>query len=412
VISTDLLNLHLSQPLGGSPPLPASRLRPGVDFLDSIRRFDSRVAGRYIVHVEAGTKVKDLLRDLHDCGLDLPTSGAGGGQSLAGALSTGTHGADFRVPVLVDWIRAVHLVSSAGQEFWITSANSPFGGPGSVATPDVCPDVQVIADDSVLNAVRVGVGRFGVIYSLVLEVLPAYGLLELYFEHSWPALRSTLATSAVTLTSLSGAFDVPLTDLESGWFRSEARSRVVVHYGEPFSVHASDATGMDFVGGAPTRVQAPVSAFLEPSLFRGMLTELGLAPLAASLRGSSPKLLHHMNIVISLTQPERCWVWRRWQVPPTLPKVLQLAVPSATDAIQAVVEDQNNHRRPTALIGPLRDLLEPDVGVLGGKWLPRLAALLGISAQAERIFEFRDKDLPRICEQHEQAGATIARHYF
>jgi hypothetical protein len=56
--------------------------------------------------------------------------------------------------------------------------------------------------------------------------------------------------------------------------------------------------------------------------------------------------------------------------------------------------------------------LDPDVGVFGGKWLPELAAWLGISDQASRIFDFRDNDVPNICNAHEAAGTTIGEALF
>jgi len=412
VVSTERLDLHLSAPLGGTSSLSPARMRTGADFLATLANADARLAGRHLIHVEAGIKVKDLLRDLHVCGLDLPTSGAGGGQSLAGALSTGTHGADFRVPVLGDWVRALHIVSSGGREVWITGANSPFGGPGVATRPDMCADAEIIADDTVLNAARVAVGRFGVIYSMVLEVVPAYGLLEVYLQQSWPALRSSLAASA---PGTGGEFDRPLVDLESGWFRSEVRERVIVKYAltQPSPDNAYD---MEYIGGPRTAVHAPITAGLEPMLFGAMLTRLGLAPLAVALRGSGMKALHHMNTAISLADPNRCCVTRRWQVPPTLPAIQQTGVKHAspTDRITEVVEDKANHRRPTVAVKPLRDLIldGTDQGILGGKWAALLIKGHGIDAQADRIFEFCDEDLPRICQQHEDAGATIFEALF
>ncbi len=45
-----------------------------------------------------------------------------------GAVSTGTHGGDFQVPPLSDWVRALLLVGPGGQEWWVTSADSLFAG--------------------------------------------------------------------------------------------------------------------------------------------------------------------------------------------------------------------------------------------------------------------------------------------
>jgi len=120
VIDTDALSRHLSAPFPNpGQPLPPERLRGGGGDGDFLRRActaDVRLQGRHFVHVEAGIKLRHLLADLAGCGLSLPTMGDGAGQSLAGALSTGTHGGDLRVPPLVEWVRAVHLVSASGRE--------------------------------------------------------------------------------------------------------------------------------------------------------------------------------------------------------------------------------------------------------------------------------------------------------
>ena len=157
-------------------PLPAGCIRgAGSDFLAKACARDSKTAGRHFLAgtVEAGIKIKELLADLSSCGLSLPTMGDGAGQSLIGALSTATHGADFRVPLLIDWIRAVHLVGPTGQEIWVTPEASPFGFPPLVTMlPGWCADARFVPNNDAFNAVRVGVGRMGVVYAVVLEVVP------------------------------------------------------------------------------------------------------------------------------------------------------------------------------------------------------------------------------------------------
>ncbi len=51
-------------------------------------------------------------RELSAKGLALQTSGASDGQTFAGAIATGTHGADMKVGALHDTVLAVHLVVS------------------------------------------------------------------------------------------------------------------------------------------------------------------------------------------------------------------------------------------------------------------------------------------------------------
>jgi FAD/FMN-containing dehydrogenase len=51
--------------------------------------------GRSLVHVEGGMKIATLNLQLAARHLAMPTLGGSNGQSIAGALSTSTHGADF-----------------------------------------------------------------------------------------------------------------------------------------------------------------------------------------------------------------------------------------------------------------------------------------------------------------------------
>src|SRR5262249_25244095 len=144
-------------------------------------------------------------------GLALPTMGAGGGQTLAGALSTATQGSDVDLRLLGDAVRAVHLIAPGGQEWWI-EANGGIGtGTRHSQLPDWCWDTNVVRDTDFLQSVVVGVGRFGVIYSMVLEVVPQYMLEEHTGEVNWSTTRTALL-SAVTggYTTAGNVFADPL----------------------------------------------------------------------------------------------------------------------------------------------------------------------------------------------------------
>jgi hypothetical protein len=64
-----------------------------------------------------------LRRDLHD-GLGPASSG----QTLAGAVSTATHGSDHRLPPLADWVQAIHLVAPGARQMWIERDTRAVGG--------------------------------------------------------------------------------------------------------------------------------------------------------------------------------------------------------------------------------------------------------------------------------------------
>ena len=201
LICTDDLDRWLSRPTPAAPGATNSKWfrSAGHDaaILETLLRPSVKLdSGHFLVHVEAGIKIKNLLSQLDGCGLALPTMGAGGGQSLAGAMSTGTHGSDFKLRPLFDAIRAVHLVGPGGQEWWIEPAESLFRPERLSSMPGWCPETNVVRDDDWFRAPVVAVGRCGVIYSVVLEVVQQFRL----FDQSdkaiqWSEVRKKLADS-------------------------------------------------------------------------------------------------------------------------------------------------------------------------------------------------------------------------
>jgi FAD/FMN-containing dehydrogenase len=216
VIDTTGLNRHLSQPFAfPTPQAPPGTPLVGVvvwnpsrfatsahnaPLLASLARPGFPQSGRTLIHVQAGIQIKTLLADLALVGLALPTMGAAGGQTLAGALSTATHGSDVNLSLLGDAIRAVHLIGPGGQEWWIQSNDGSGSATHYSQLPDWCHDTKVVRDTDLLQSAVVGVGRFGIIYSMVLEVVPQYLLEEQTDETTWSKTR------AVLLAAVAGGY--------------------------------------------------------------------------------------------------------------------------------------------------------------------------------------------------------------
>ena len=315
--------------------------------------------------------------------------GDGAGQSLIGAISTGTHGGDLRVPPLVEWIRALHLVSASGREWWVTPAKSAFGAAALVtALPGWCPDARLIADDDAFDAVRLGVGRMGVVYSVVLEVVEQYTLIETNFEYRWSELKPKLATSRLLPSGETGIFHEPLQDLDGGFFRTEVLRRTQY----PAVVQNPEFT---YVAG-PGWPNVPGYFDAHPEIYAPLLGRLGLSGLADDLRGGAVMPLHHLNIAIALPSPGRCWVRRRWKrtEPVRDFKVQPDPADELTKAIKA------NLKNPPGVVDALKSQLEidPVLDCLG--WATH-------SEQWERLQWYLDDEIEHIAQQHLAIGATV-----
>ena len=109
-----------------------------------------RESGR--VRVEAGITLRDLSRALWDLGLALENLGDIDRQTLAGAISTATHGTGARFRNLSAQVEALELVLADGSVIEVSEKDH---------------------HDAYLAA-RVGLGALGVIYSVTLRAVPAF----------------------------------------------------------------------------------------------------------------------------------------------------------------------------------------------------------------------------------------------
>lgn len=158
------------------------------------------------VSVEAeGTLARRMAREMGDRRFGgswgFATLGAAGGQTVVGALTTGTHGGDFDRPPVADSVVAIHLVADGGRHYWIEPApgHAPLAdedglirlyGDAKYGGPD---NFQVLRDDDLFDAVLVGPGRFGVIYAVVLKAVPQYNLYERRRLHVWQDIKGQIS---------------------------------------------------------------------------------------------------------------------------------------------------------------------------------------------------------------------------
>jgi hypothetical protein len=158
---------------------------------------------KFLFHVEAGITISELgeLLAHQSPRMSLLAISGSPGATLAGALSSATHGAEFNWPLLVDTVKAVHLVGPGGLQWWI-EGDQPIADPQQLraAYPDIAPERIIRGTDAIggiapqdwLNAAIVSLGSVGVIYSVVLQVVPQFGVREVVAQTTWRGIGTAL----------------------------------------------------------------------------------------------------------------------------------------------------------------------------------------------------------------------------
>jgi L-gulonolactone oxidase len=110
--------------------------------------------GSGLVKVAAGTVLADLNERLHEIGLAMENLGDIDRQTIAGAISTGTHGTGARLRNISAQVEGIELVLADGTLRELSGAGDP----------------------ELLRAARVGVGALGAISAVTLRCVPAFTL--------------------------------------------------------------------------------------------------------------------------------------------------------------------------------------------------------------------------------------------
>jgi|GEM_PF-1959045 len=175
-------------------------------------------------HVEAGITMVELqhLLDHQHPRLAIRASGGSPGATLAGALATATHGGEFNTPLLADCVRAVHLVGPGGEQWWI-EGDVPVADQAKlqIRYPKIDPahfinaawnGIPGLSGQDVLDAVVVSIGTIGVVYSMVLAVVPQFGIHQVVHPTSWTELLQVANTSEADLRAGIASANVAVLD--------------------------------------------------------------------------------------------------------------------------------------------------------------------------------------------------------
>jgi len=147
-----------------------------------------------VVRVSGGMTIHDLNSALDQRGLALTNMGSYDGQTLAGVISTSTHGSGITLGAFPSAVEALILVKANGQLVQVEPSN---GITDPVKFAQQGGNVQLLQDDKFFNACVVGVGCLGIIYAVLLRVRRKYWLSETVTLQKWSDLRDRLRDGAL-----------------------------------------------------------------------------------------------------------------------------------------------------------------------------------------------------------------------
>jgi len=134
-----------------APLVPTDGIVLDISALSGVQSVD---VGAARARVAAGTRIADLGEPLWDAGLTLRNQGAIDAQTIAGAISTSTHGSGLRLQAMSAGVIGADVVTASGDL------------------------IRIGADDPRLPALRASMGTLGVIVSLDLQLERTFKLKE------------------------------------------------------------------------------------------------------------------------------------------------------------------------------------------------------------------------------------------
>ncbi|MCW3111092.1 MAG: FAD-binding protein [Segetibacter sp.] len=156
-----------------------------------------------LLFAQCGNSVKELNDLLRKKNRALKTCGASNGQTIIGAISTGTHGAAIDFGATQDYVVGLHIITSPDRHIWLERASYPVVADTFINRLHT----ELVRDDDLFNSALVSFGSFGFIHGVMLETEPLY-LLETYRKlvplDSLKNIMNTLDFSNVQFTPHTG----------------------------------------------------------------------------------------------------------------------------------------------------------------------------------------------------------------
>jgi hypothetical protein len=164
--------------------------------LEMLHLTPEQAANKNLFFAEAGMTIHDLNKALEKKGKALINMGAYDGQTIAGVVSTSTHGSGVTLGAFPDYLKAIFLLTEDGALLQI----EPSGQSAISREPASIPHARVdrlITDDDCFYAAGVSMGCMGIIYAVVLEVTDKYMLEETRSFSCWADVKQQLASGGL-----------------------------------------------------------------------------------------------------------------------------------------------------------------------------------------------------------------------
>jgi hypothetical protein len=131
--------------------------------------------------VECGNSVAALNDYLFSNGLSIKGCGSNNGQTIAGAISTGTHGGAYKFGAMQEMVVGLHLVTGPDRHVYLERKSVPVMQAAFAESIGA----DFIRDDTLFNAALVSLGAFGVIHGVMIETRELFLLNAARFRHPY-----------------------------------------------------------------------------------------------------------------------------------------------------------------------------------------------------------------------------------
>jgi len=152
--------------------------------------------------VECGNSVSALNDYLFGSRLSLKASGSNNGQTIVGALSTGTHGGAYKVGPIAEMVVGIHLIVGPNKHVYLERQSYPVMQAAFAQSLGA----EFKQDDTLFNAALVSFGSFGIIHGLMIETRELFALNALRFKVPYDAALKAAITACDPTTIPLPAF--------------------------------------------------------------------------------------------------------------------------------------------------------------------------------------------------------------